>query len=660
MTPGTTIGRYVVKRKLAEGGMAEILLCAVRGPEGFEKEVVLKRIRSHFAADAGFVRMFVDEARVVSRLHHPNIVQVFDFDQHEDTYYLAMEYVRGKSLWDLRKRCREQGTPVPPVLSAFMAAEVARALDHAHGLSENGKRLGVVHRDVTPHNVLLSFDGAVKLADFGIVKSNAGLTAPGTLKGKLAYMSPEQARGERVDARTDVFALGIVLWELLTGGRLFEGGNEIAILRAVQQSAIVPPARLNPDVPSPLSEVVERALQRDVEARFQTAAEMERALREVLLAHARTVEDTDAGAFLRRMFPEAAGQEGAAAFVSGREQPTAPGRAPRGQGPERQARGSYPSGRALDSSLPAAEEAPTLVVRPTGMPPEPSRLTAGPQLGMKQALGLGAAAVLAGAVLAAAVGTWQGRGRGEGAGEAAQSIRGAPLRATPAAGPPREARIRVEQEVALGSLAAVATDGGEAIRSAGEDMAAVSGSGSRPSAQGPAEVEAGGGARAAAAQASEPASPALAREGRAPAAGKAVPAGHPAGDPALAGSVIRNGVAPERSASATPGRGAGTDPANGAPTGSVRSAPGQSAPRTAAASAPGAPREPGKILLRVVPWAQAWLDGRPLGEVGPQREIPTEAGDHQLRLEHPRGTRQLSVHVEPGEVTALALDMLAP
>lgn len=300
---GTPIGKYVVKSKLAEGGMAEIYLATARGPEGFEKEVVIKRVRSFLSDDEGFVRMFIQEARLASRLNHANVVQIFDFDKHEDTYYLAMEYVRGCSLWNLRKRCREKGIRVPPVLVAYIGSQVAAGLHYAHrARSPEGESLGLVHRDVTPHNVLLSFDGAVKLTDFGIAKAGNKLTQPGVLKGKFAYMAPEQARADAVDARTDVFALGVVLWEMLTGGRLFDGDVEVAVLRAVQESVIVPPIRLNPDVPESINEVVTTALQRDPAARYQSAGELERALAQCVLRCATSVDDTDVGTFVRRLF----------------------------------------------------------------------------------------------------------------------------------------------------------------------------------------------------------------------------------------------------------------------------------------------------------------------------------------------------------------------
>ncbi|MBF5041302.1 protein kinase [Aggregicoccus sp. 17bor-14] len=299
LAAGTPIGKYLVRRKLAEGGMAEIYLCTARGVEGFEKEVVIKRVRSFLADDPAFVEMFKAEARLASRLNHANVVQIFDFDKHDDSYYLAMEYVRGCSLWELRKRCKALLRPMPPTLVAHIGAEVARGLHYAHRLSDRGQPLQLVHRDVTPHNVLLSLEGAVKLTDFGIAKAGNQLTAPGMLKGKFAYMAPEQARGDVVDARTDIFALGIVLWEMLTGGRLFEGDTDVAVLRAVQECLIVPPARLNPDVPADLDAAVMRALQRDPAARFASAGELERALAQCVLVHAASVDDTDVGEFVR-------------------------------------------------------------------------------------------------------------------------------------------------------------------------------------------------------------------------------------------------------------------------------------------------------------------------------------------------------------------------
>lgn len=283
--------------------MAELYLCALRGLEDFEKDVVIKRIRPTLSSDPQFVRMFIAEARLASRLNHPNVVQIFDFDKHEDSYYLAMEYVHGHSLADVRRRCKTQMRALPPTLVAQIGAEVARGLHYVHRFEHHRSGRGLVHRDVSPHNVLVSFDGAVKLTDFGIAQPTE-MAAPGRLKGKLAYMSPEQSRGEPVDAKTDVFALGIVLWEMMTGGRLFEGNGDAAVLQAVRTSAIPPAARVNPDVPLDLDAVIMKALQRPPEQRYQTAQEFERALANCVLKHARRLEDTDVGGFLRTLFTD--------------------------------------------------------------------------------------------------------------------------------------------------------------------------------------------------------------------------------------------------------------------------------------------------------------------------------------------------------------------
>jgi eukaryotic-like serine/threonine-protein kinase len=284
--------------------MAEIFLAQSHGPEGFEKQVVIKRIRAALADDPSFVQMFIAEARVASKLNHANLVHIFDFDRHEDSYYLAMEYVRGKSLAEMHRRARSAGREIPPVLAAQIGLEVARGLGYAHRLNDHGHPLGLVHRDVTPHNVLLSYEGAVKLTDFGIAKASNRASTAGMLKGKFAYMSPEQSRGEPVDPRTDLFALGITLWELLTGGRLFDGDSDVAVLRAVQEREILSPSAVNPAVNPALSDAVMSALQRDPARRIRSAAELERRLLTYVIGATRAPEDTDVGQFVRALFPD--------------------------------------------------------------------------------------------------------------------------------------------------------------------------------------------------------------------------------------------------------------------------------------------------------------------------------------------------------------------
>jgi serine/threonine protein kinase len=206
-------GKYRLLEPIASGGMAEVWRAEAPGPEGFVKEVALKLVRGDHDARGEFVRMFIQEARLASRLTHANIVQVFDFDQVDGRYYIAMELVRGRTLREVVDRCREQGVRLGVPRAVHVGAEVARALAYAHRLEEGGRPTGLVHRDVSPQNVLVSFEGEVKLTDFGIARALGATeaTAPGTLKGKLAYMAPEQARGGAADGRADVFALGVVL-----------------------------------------------------------------------------------------------------------------------------------------------------------------------------------------------------------------------------------------------------------------------------------------------------------------------------------------------------------------------------------------------------------------------------------------------------------------
>jgi serine/threonine-protein kinase len=287
--------------------MAEVWRAEMPGHAGFVKEVALKLVRADAGEGGDLARMFVQEAKLASRLHHANIVHVFGFEQVEGRYAIAMELVRGRSLRAVLDRCRETGVRFGLPRAVHVAAEVARALSYAHRPREAGGVAGIVHRDVSPQNVLVSFEGEVKLADFGIARAidAAGLTNPGTLKGKVSYMAPEQARGEPVDARADVFALGVVLWELCTGGRLFARETEAATLAAVADGPPVSrPSAWNEAVPPELDEVVLAALERDPKRRTATADEMARRLAEIRLHLSRSPDDADLRPLMRRLFPE--------------------------------------------------------------------------------------------------------------------------------------------------------------------------------------------------------------------------------------------------------------------------------------------------------------------------------------------------------------------
>jgi serine/threonine-protein kinase len=306
-----SFGRYRLLEPLASGGMADVFRAEHAAAEGVTKEVALKLVRGEYAARSDFVQMFIQEARLAARLTHANLVQVFDFDQVDGRYYIAMELVRGRHLGQVVERCRELGVRLGLARAVHVGAEVAKGLAYAHRVAgADGRPLGLVHRDVSPHNVLVSFEGEVKLADFGIARAMnlGGLTEPGTLKGKIAYMAPEQARSAPVDARADVFSLGVVLWELCAGRRLFARESDAAALAAVLgDEPPSPPSAWNEAVPPELDAAILGALARDPGARTASAQALATQLAAILLRLARGPEDLDLRALMQQLWPEAAG-----------------------------------------------------------------------------------------------------------------------------------------------------------------------------------------------------------------------------------------------------------------------------------------------------------------------------------------------------------------
>ena len=262
-------GRVMLDARIGEGGMAEVFRGRLIG-QAFEKRVCVKRILPHLRRRKGFAEMFQDEARLLSGLQHPHIVQVFDFGDVDGALFLTMELVEGCALSDLLEHLQRLDQRLSVAQALKVGVALAGALGHAHAATRDGKPLGIVHRDVTPHNVLLGRDGAIKLTDFGVAHAadRQARTETGALKGKLAYMSPEQARGEDLDGRSDQFAAGIVLWECLTGKRLFDGKSELNILEAVTQKVIPRVAALLPEVPAVVDNAVAMMLQRDKRKRF--------------------------------------------------------------------------------------------------------------------------------------------------------------------------------------------------------------------------------------------------------------------------------------------------------------------------------------------------------------------------------------------------------
>jgi serine/threonine protein kinase len=283
-------GRYYLIERIGRGGMAEVFRAVAKGVEGFRRVFVIKRLRPEKVDSPDLVRMFCDEARLSALLHHPNVVQVYDFGQIGGTHFLAMEYLRGKDLSAVMKASRAARAAVSPSIAAHVAQQVAIGLHYAHTLSRmDGRPLGIVHRDVTPSNIMIQRTGGVKILDFGIAQATNFArqteTGGGRVKGKLAYLSPEQVRLEPLDGRSDVFALGVVLWEMLTGQRLFSAESEFLTMRNVLTQPIPPPSSIRPQVTAALDGVVARALKRDRERRYADAREMaddlEKALREI-------------------------------------------------------------------------------------------------------------------------------------------------------------------------------------------------------------------------------------------------------------------------------------------------------------------------------------------------------------------------------------------
>jgi TonB family protein len=302
--PGEPFGQYTLLEKIAVGGMAEVWKARMRGVEGFQKMVAIKKILPHMSDNSEFIGMFIDEAKLAAQLSHPNIVHIYDLGKIGRSYYIAMEYVDGRDLRSILNAGRRRGLPLPLGLALLIASRVASALDYAHRKRDfEGKELGLVHRDVSPQNVLISDEGDVKLCDFGIAKavSKAGQTQMGALKGKLQYMSPEQAWGKAVDARSDIFSLGAVLFEMVTGERLFSGDSEMSVLESVRQGKTRSPREIDPSIPADVDEIVTRALAHQTQNRFQSAAEMGQRLETVLHGLSPTPGPTDLSSYIQRV-----------------------------------------------------------------------------------------------------------------------------------------------------------------------------------------------------------------------------------------------------------------------------------------------------------------------------------------------------------------------
>jgi hypothetical protein len=295
--------------------MAEVFRAKATGVEGFEKLVAIKRILPNIAEDDEFITMFIDEAKIAVQLTHANIAQIYDLGKIEDSYFIALEFVSGKDLRTIFERARKRGEILPIPMSCYVVSRICEGLDYAHRKKDaQGQDLQIVHRDVSPQNLLVSYEGEVKIIDFGIAKAanKASKTQAGILKGKFGYMSPEQVRGLPIDRRSDVFSVGVVLYELLTGERLFVGESDFSTLEKVRNVEIMPPTTYNRRIPEELEAIVLRALSREPEERFQHSSELQEELTRFLILSGNMFSRKDLAQYMKQAFAEDIHREQAA------------------------------------------------------------------------------------------------------------------------------------------------------------------------------------------------------------------------------------------------------------------------------------------------------------------------------------------------------------
>ena len=304
---GEMFGRYMLLDRVAAGGMAEVWRAKISGSDDFQRIIAIKKILPHVAEDQDFISMFRDEAKITVQLQHSNIGQVMDFNKVGDVYYIAMEYIPGKDLktiWNYQRKIAQ--TPLDIGLACYICQQMADGLDYAHRKVDHlGQELIIVHRDVSPQNVLVSWDGEVKVIDFGIAKAagKSGRTQAGVLKGKFGYMAPEQIRGVPLDGRADVFALGVVLYEMLCGKRAFQAKSDFALLEKVRKVQIAPPRQVNPQIPQELEQIIMKALAKNRDERYRWASDLSQDLQRFLLMNGKPPSRYELAEFLKIIFP---------------------------------------------------------------------------------------------------------------------------------------------------------------------------------------------------------------------------------------------------------------------------------------------------------------------------------------------------------------------
>ncbi len=297
------LGRYELLLPIAQGGMATVWAARQKGSRGFQKTVAIKTMLPSLLDDPQFEQMFLDEASLAARIHHPNVAEILDVGEQDDTIYIVMEWVDGEALSVVTKTAKRSNVPVPQRIALRIVRQASGGLHAAHELKDDSDQLlNLVHRDVSPQNILVSYDGIVKLVDFGVAKAlgrAGGETTAGQLKGKVPYMSPEQALGQKVDRRTDIFAMGIVLYRLTTGLHPFLGENDLATMKNIISRPLLPPRMKNPSFPAELERVLLTCLKKEPNERYQTMLELDAALERVLAMSGSSVVDDDIGAFAR-------------------------------------------------------------------------------------------------------------------------------------------------------------------------------------------------------------------------------------------------------------------------------------------------------------------------------------------------------------------------
>ena len=363
-------GKYYLLERINVGGMAEVFRAKAFGVEGFERLVAVKRILPNIAEDKEFIRMFIEEAKLAVQLNHANIAQIFDLGVVDGAYYIALEHIHGRDLRGMFDRCRQLGEPMPVAQACFVVMKLCEGLDYAHNKrDQSGRELHLVHRDVSPQNVLVSFEGEVKVIDFGIAKAagKGSKTQAGILKGKFGYMSPEQVRGIPIDRRSDVFSCGIVLYELLTGERLFVGESDFSTLEKVRNVEILPPSTYNRRIPDELERIVLRGLAKDPEERYQNAIDLHDELQAFVYTAGEFYSRKDLAGWMKKTFGREIEEE--TAKLETYRQLKAPVETQPGPAVARTATGSKPP------ALPGAQRrstSSTAAVGGTKPPPPPS------------------------------------------------------------------------------------------------------------------------------------------------------------------------------------------------------------------------------------------------------------------------------------------------